>query len=195
MAVNKVIFGNETVIDLTNDDVQASDVASGKKFHLPNGEETIGTNTFDADTKDADALAGDIIDTKIAYVKGTKVVGTMPNNGAVTGTIDNKATPYKIPAGYHDGTGEVNIDDVEKDKIIPQNIKEGVSILGVVGSYAPTEVTAQAKSATPYTTAQTVLPDVGYDYLSQVEIAPIKYQETPNSANGITVTIGDVKPN
>ena len=62
------------------------------------------------------------------------------------------------------------------------------------GSYAGESVQAQTKSATPYTTAQTVLPDAGYDYLSEVNIAAISYVETQNAAGGLTVTIGAVKP-
>lgn len=40
---NKVILGNETLIDLTNDTVTAADVASGVTFHLPNGQPSVGT--------------------------------------------------------------------------------------------------------------------------------------------------------
>lgn len=57
--VNKVIYGGNTLIDLTNDDVTAADVASGKKFHLPSGEAGTGTNTYDADTSDATAVASE----------------------------------------------------------------------------------------------------------------------------------------
>lgn len=194
MARNKIIYGNEVLIDLSLDDVKASDVANGKKFHLPSGETALGTNTYDADTKDATAIAGDILNTKTAYVNGEKVIGTMPNNGAVSGKIADKDTPYKIPAGYHDGTGEVSIDSTEVAKIIPGNIKAGVEMLGVTGTYGGEEIHAQAKSATPYTTSQTILPDEGFDYLSQVSIGAIRYDETPNAAGGVTVTIGDVAP-
>ena len=43
MAYNKVIYNNSTLIDLTNDNVTASDVLLGKTFHLANGESSIGT--------------------------------------------------------------------------------------------------------------------------------------------------------
>ena len=52
----------------------------------------------------------------------------------------------------------------------------------------------QAKTATPYTTQQTVLPDSGYDYLTQVTVNAIYYDETVNAAGGKTVTIGTVAP-
>ena len=51
-----------------------------------------------------------------------------------------------------------------------------------------------SKTATPYTTAQVVTPDTGYDGIAQVNINPIYYNETENSAGGITVTIGTVAP-
>ena len=51
-------------------------------------------------------------------------------------------------------------------------------------------IKAQTKSVEPLTTAQTILPDPGYDYMSQVNVAAIDSNETPNAAGGVTVTIG-----
>ena len=85
--INKVIYGGDTLIDLTGDDVAASDVLSGKKFHLPSGAPGTGTCPYDADTSDATAVAAEILATKTAYKNGSKLTGTMPNRGGVTGTI------------------------------------------------------------------------------------------------------------
>lgn len=194
MGVSKVIFGNQTIIDLTADSITASDLAYGKTAHGADGEPITGLNTYDADTSDANATAAEILTGKSGYVNGVKISGSMPNRGGVTGTIATKAGAYAIPNGYHDGSGTVEIDPTEQGKIIPENIKSGVEILGITGSYTGTSVTAQAKTATPYTTQQTVLPDSGYDYLSQVTVAAISYVETTNSAGGKTVTIGLVAP-
>lgn len=196
MAKNKIIYGSQVLIDLTDatlgqadgDKILASETAYGK-----DGEKITGTCTYDADTSDADASASEILATKTAYVNGNKLTGTMPNRGAVSGSISTLAGDYTIPSGYHDGSGTVGIDSTEASKIIAENIKEGVEILGVTGTYTGEDIHAQSKTATPYTTAQTILPDTGYDYLSQVTVEAIAYTETPN-AFGTTVTIGQVAP-
>lgn len=188
--VNKVVYGGNTLIDLTGDTVTADKLASGIIAHDKSGATITGTNTYDADTSDADASAAEILLNKTAYVSGNKLTGTMPNNGAVTGAISTVAQEYTVPTGYHDGSGKVSIDSVEQAKIIAGNIKSGIEILGVTGTYGGEAVTAQSKTATPSTSQQVITPDSGYDYLSQVTIEAIPYTETDNAAGGKTVTIG-----
>ena len=112
------------------------------------------------------------------------------SDGSVTGEISSLNGDFTIPMGFHDGSGKVTIADTEAAKIIEGNIKAGVEILGVTGTYGGEEISAQSKSVTPRTTAQTVQPDTGYDYLSAVTVAAIPYTESDNSAGGKTVTIG-----
>ena len=189
--INKVVYGGNTLIDLTGDDVTASDVLSGKKFHLPSGAQGTGSCTYDADTSDATAVAAEILATKTAYKNGSKLTGTMPNRGGVTGTISEVDEEYTIPQGYHDGSGKVSISSIEQAKIIADNIREGVEILGVTGTMSGSEdVHAQSKTVTPATTQQVVTPDSPtYNYLTQVTVAAIPYTETDNAAGGKTVTI------
>ncbi len=189
MAKNKIIYGGNVLMDITDTTAVAADVASGKYFYGNDGVKTEGSNTFDSDTTDANALAAEILSGRTAYVNKNKITGSMANNGAVTGTISTKAGQYTVPIGYHDGSGKVAISSTEQAKIIAGNIKSGVSILGVTGNYSGEGATAQAKTATPTTSSQTILPDEGYDYLSQVTVNAIPYTETPN-AYGTTVTIG-----
>lgn len=190
--INKVVYGGNTLIDLTGDDVAASDVLAGKKFHLPSGADGVGSCAYDADTSDATAVAAEILSGKTAYKNGAKLTGAMPNRGAVSGSIATKDGEYTVPQGYHDGSGKVGIDATEQAKLVAANIRQGVTILGVQGSMSGSEdVSAQAKTVTPGTTQQVVTPDTaqGYNYLSQVTVAAIPYTETDNAAGGKTVTI------
>lgn len=191
MAISKVIYGGETLIDLTADTITADKLKKGYTAHGANGEVINGTCEHDANTQDATATDAEILAGKTAYVKGTKKTGKMANNGAVAGKISAKAEKYTVPQGYHDGSGTVQIDSTEQAKLIPENIRDGVTILGVEGNMSGSEdVKAQSKSVTPKTTAQTVLPDTGYTHLTQVTVAAIPYVESDNSAGGKTVTIG-----
>lgn len=190
MAINKVVYGNNTLIDLTSDTVTADKILKGYKAHAASGEQIVGTSTFDADTQDATATADEILAGETAYNKGNKVTGTMKNNGAVAGKITTKAGAYSVPQGYHDGSGKVSIDANEQAKLIPENIREGVTVLGVAGTMSGSEgVNPQAKEATPSAEEQIILPDAGYNYLTQVTVKAIPYVESENSAGGKTVTI------
>lgn len=190
MAYNKVIYGGKTLMDLTSDTVTPETLAKDVKAHNSAGEAIVGTSTKDSDTMDATATAAEILFGKTGYVLGNKITGTMPNNGAIGEKITKKDQSIIIPQGYHDGSGTVSIDEVEQKKLISENIKEGVTILNVVGTLEPSSaVTAESKTVTPTTAQQTVLPNEGIDYLSQVIVEAIPYVETENAAGGITVTI------
>lgn len=188
--VNKVVYGGNVLIDLTADTVMASKLLNGFTAHDKSGAIITGTCDFDVNSQDATVNVAEILEGNTAYARGIKLTGTMPNNGAKTLTITKVDDELSISQGYHDGSGKALISATEKAKIIGANIKQGVSILGVVGTLEPSsDIKAHAKSVTPSLTAQTILPDTGYDYLSQVTVAAIPYVETDNSAGGKTVTI------
>lgn len=190
MAINKVIYGGDVLIDLTGDTVTADKLAKGVTAHDASGATITGTNTYDADTQDATAAVAEILTGKTAYVRGKKITGTMKNNGGVKGTITTRSGSYTVPQGFHDGSGKVSIDATEQAKLIPANIREGVTVLGVEGTMSGTEgAKPQAKAVTPTTKAQRVLPDEGYNYLSEVTVEAIPYSESDNTAGGKTVTI------
>lgn len=188
---NKIVLGDGTVLmDLSGDTADPAHVLRGYTFHDKSGAPVTGTNTFDADTSDDTAAVAEILAGKTAHARGALLTGTMPNNGAVSGEISTKDSQYTIPQGYHDGAGKVGISTTEKGKIIPGNIKAGVVLLGVTGTYGGESINAQAKSAAPSFAQQTIQPDDGYDYLSAVTIAAIPVAYADNAAGGKTVTIG-----
>lgn len=189
--INKVIYGGNTLIDLTADTVTADKILSGYTAHAASGAPITGTCAFDADTSDATAAVAEVLSSKTFYKNGDKLTGTMPNRGAVTGTISTVNGVYTIQNGYHDGSGTVGLSSTDKSKLIAENIRQGVEILGVTGAMSGSEdVNAQAKTATPTTSIQAITPDTGYNYLTQVTVNAIPYTETDNAAGGKTVTIG-----
>lgn len=192
--VNQVGLADGTVlIDLTTDTAVAADVQSGKYFHLATGQRVQGSCTYDSNTTDANAAASEILSGKTAYVNKNKITGEMTNNGAVSGVIYTKTGTYTVPSGFHNGLGSVAIDSTEQSKIVPGNIKSGVTILGVTGDYSGASVTAEGISVTPYLTSKTYLP-TETDYFSQVDVAEITITRADNAAGGVTVTIGATDP-
>lgn len=190
MAINKLVLGTEVKFDLTADTVTADKLAKGITAHDKTGAQITGTSTKDSDTQDATAAVAEVLKGKTFYARGAKMTGTMPDQGAVAGTIDAKDGQYTVPMGFHDGGGKVGLAAAEKAKLIPGNIKSGLTILGVEGTYSGETVKAMSKSVTSSLAAQTILPDEGYDYLSSVTIAGIPVVETDNAAGGKTLTIG-----
>lgn len=185
-----VLATGEVLIDLTQDDVKEEYVQSGIHFHDKTGAPKVGTNKKTVDASEVTAEAAEVLVGK-TFAKGDSVeTGTMPNRGSVSGEISSKAGQYNIPQGYHDGGGKVGISEVEKEKLVPENIKEGVTILGVAGSFGSDDFSSQSKEVTPSFVEQRVSPDAGYVFLSEVIVKAFPITRQDNNAGGITVTIG-----
>ena len=88
------------------------------------------------------------------------------------------------------GTYTHTIDSTEKGKLTAGNIKSGVTILGVEGSYTGEAIAVESNvNVTPSSTTQIITPSGTYDYIAQVTVAPIPCS-TANNSYGITYTIG-----
>ena len=148
---NKVIYNGTVLIDLTADSVTADKILATY---------TVGV--------------AEILKEKTAYAAGKKLTGTMPNNGAVALTIDTVSGVVTVPQGYHDGSGTVKILSTEQAKLIAENIKQGITILGVTGTLEPSSaIRVTTKTVTPSASKQTITAGEGYDYMSEVTVEAI----------------------
>ena len=99
-----------------------------KGYHNGNGKVT--ANSLASQTS-ANATAGNILTGKTAWVNGSKVTGTMKNNGAVSQTLSAGGS-YTIPAGYHNGSGKVTANSLDSQGALNSligsvNLNTGIS--------------------------------------------------------------------
>ena len=90
-------------------------------------------------------------------------------------TPSTQAQSITPPAGT-DGYNRVNVSAVDASidsDIVAGNIKNGVNILGVQGTYTGQAPSLQTKSVNPTTSQQVVEPDNGYDGLSAVTVGAV----------------------
>lgn len=94
----------------------------------------VAGNANVVDTSTGDAVAADILATKKAWVDGVEVTGSMVDCGTVN--ITPSTSNQSITAGKHSGSGVVYGDG----DLVAGNIKSGVNIFGVAGSYFPSPI-------------------------------------------------------
>ena len=79
------------------------------------------------DVSSTTAAAGDVLTGKVyVLADGTVTTGTMPNNGAVSKTLDATTISYTIPKGYHSGTGTVTI-TLETKTVTPTKTAQDIT--------------------------------------------------------------------
>lgn len=191
--INKVVNGEtgDVLIDLSGDSLlNASQLASGVTAHTRSGAPVTGTNTNDMDTSTFNATASQILSGATAGVQGSKVTGTMTNNGNNNVTVTSKSGT-SIAAGYYDGSGKAVIDSTSATNLVAGNIRAGITILGIEGEMTGEDtLTVGAASATPTSSQQVITAaSLSYDYITQVTVAAIPYTETDNQQGGKTVVI------
>lgn len=187
MAINKIIYGGNVLIDLTADTVSKETLLSGATAHDKSGAIITGTCDYDANTQNATAGVAEVLLGKTFYGQGAEKTGTMPNNGGNNVTITS-VNGASIPLGFYDGSGKAVLSAADINALQEGNIKAGITILGKKGTYTGASINAQSKTVTPTKDGFSVSPDSGYDYLSSVTVSKIPYVESAN-AYGTTVTI------
>lgn len=189
--VNKVVYDGNTLIDLTSDTVDASHLLKNYTAHDRSGATITGSCEYDTKTTDANAVASEILSGKTAYVNKVKVTGSMTNNGSNNVTVTG-TSGTTIPAGYYDGSGKAVLDSTSSTNLTANNIRQGVTILGVTGSLSSEDsLTVDAISVTPTSSQQVITAaSQDLDYITQVTVAAIPYTESDNQQGGKTVTIG-----
>lgn len=128
-----------------------------------NGSGKVTVNSLSSQTA-ANATAAQILSGYTAWVNGSKITGTMANRGAISQNLPANGS-YTVPAGYHNGSGRVtqslttqggktvtpttsnqtacasgrwvtgNIICAGASTLVAGNIKKGVTIFGVTGTW------------------------------------------------------------
>ena len=126
IASGQYLNGAQTIKGDSN--LTASNIKSGVSIFGVSGSYTASSSG--TDTSDATATASDILSGRTAYVKGNKITGTITSQAAQTitpGTSDKTIASGKYLSGTQTIKGDANL--------VAANIKSGVSIFGVAGSY------------------------------------------------------------
>ena len=106
IASGQYLNGTQTIKGDSN--LTAGNIRNGVKIFNVTGSYAGSSSSGGVDTSDATATAANILSGKTAYVNGSKLTGTMTNNGAVSKTMTANGS-YTIPAGYHNGSGKVTV--------------------------------------------------------------------------------------
>ena len=182
IASGKYLSGTQTIKGDSN--LKAENIRDGYSIFGITGTYVGSSSSDGLDTSDATATANDILSGKTAYVNGAKVTGNIASQAAQTitpGTSNKTINSGKYLSGTQTIKGDENL--------IASNIKNGVSIFGVSGTY---EGTSTGTEEFPYeddldmrycTTSTAYVPKstVGSITFS----AMIRLTVTPSVANSI----------
>lgn len=172
--VNQVIVNGETILDLTNDNVTANDLAEGATAHDSSGALVNGNLSEIEAFENSPTIT----------FKTEGPFGLFRCYPTVRKDYIIRKTSKPIVFLDGDGFGDAMVADVIKGKTFTS--KNG---LKVSGTYEPpsTEPTLQTKSITPTATEQVITPDSGYDGLPQVTVSGDSNLIADNIKSGVSI--------
>lgn len=174
--INVNNLGEKSIKKSNGNDVSPGNLKAGSVYTLRYNGVNFILQGEGGEALQGNAIAGDVLSGKTFYNTDPelKVTGVMPNRGAVTHSLPVNGV-YTLPAGYHNGSGQVTqsiatkgaqiytpgtvdqtiaagqyltgMQTIKGDaNLVAGNIKSGVSIFGTTGSLIPVSVSIQSNS-------------------------------------------------
>ena len=95
-------YGKTNVTAVSQTNLTAANIKYGTTITVKGGNNNI-YSVAGSFTSDGTITAADVATGKIAYSQGQQIVGEMPSNGTLTGTITTQNGTYTIPGGHTSG--------------------------------------------------------------------------------------------
>ena len=180
LALSCAVFASSCYMSLVPAQAVVRDNVGGMDTSIDSGSTDKDGNT----ATEGSAGKDEILKGFGAWVDGELVVGTMPNNGSVNGTLDTSNTSYAIPKGYHDGSGTINV--IPESKTVNSLSSDGTGTVaatsGKVLDSVKIEVGKSVADRTTLNAGETATISKGYvsDEIT-ITADPLKNQ-TPGTA-------------